>query len=89
MIAIVILLTRILEHLKSGIQEIPGIMKKATQAVKSTNAKISRNNHIHYIRKSYRTAALAITIATNTTDHTGCMNQHQTANRNTQNTPGM
>ena len=89
MIAIVILIATILEHLKSCIQEIPGIARKATQAVKSAITKISHKNSIQNIRKTYKTAALVITLATNMTDHTSHMNQHQTANRNTQNTPGM
>ena len=89
MIVIAILITTILEHLKSCIQKIPGIARKATQAVKSMIIKISRNNHIQNIRKTYKTAALAITIATSMMDHTSCLNQHQTANRNTENIPGM
>ena len=83
MIAIVILITTILEHLKSYIQKIPGKARKATQVVKSMIINISRNNHIQNIRKTYKTAALAITIVTSMMDHTSCMNKHQTANRNT------
>ena len=64
MIAIAILITTILEHLKSCIQKIPGIARKATQVVKSTIIKISRNSHIQNIRKTYKTAALVITIVT-------------------------
>ena len=58
-------------------------MRKATQAVKSTTTKISHNKLFQNIKKSYKTAVLAITIATNMMDHTSHMNQHQTANRNT------
>ena len=89
MIAIAILITRILEHLKSCIQEIPGIARKATKAVKSTITKISHKNPIQNIRKAYKTGALVITLVTNITDYTSRMNQHQTANRNTQKIPGM
>ena len=88
MITIAILITTILEHLKSYIQEIPEVTRKTSQAVKSTITKIRCNNHIQNIRKTYKTAALAITIVTNKTDHTSRMNQHQTANRNTQKIPG-
>ena len=41
MVAIAILITTILEHLKSCIHEIPGIARKAIQAVKPTITKIS------------------------------------------------
>ena len=88
-ITIFILITTILEHLKSHITKIPGIARKATQAVKSMIIRTSRNNYIQNIRKTYKTAALAITIATSMTDRTNRKNKHQTANRNTQNVPGM
>ena len=88
MIPIAGIITTILEHIKAYVQEIPEITRKATKVVKSTTTKISRNKLIQDIKKSYKTAALAITIVTNTMDCTSCMNQHQTANRNTQNTPG-
>ena len=88
MIAIAILISTILEHLKSYIQEIPELTRKAVQAVKSTIAKTSRNNHIQKIRNSYRTAALAITIETNTMDCVSRKSQYQPTNRNTQNIPG-
>ena len=88
MILIAIIVTTILEHLKTYIQEIPEITRKTAQAVKSTTTKISHNRFIQNIKKSYKTAALAINIVTNTMDHTNCTDLHQTANRNTHNTPG-
>ena len=89
MIAIAIIITTILEHIRAYVQEIPEITRKATQVVKSTTTKISHNKLIQNIKKSYKTAVLAITIVTNTTNLTSRMNQSHTANRNTQNTPGM
>ena len=88
MITIAVIVTTILEHLKTYIQEIPEITRKTAQVVKSTTTKISRNRFIQNIKKSYKTAALAINIATNTMDSTNCTHLHQTANRNTHNTPG-
>ena len=89
MIAITILIATILEHLNSYVQEIPDLARKTTQVVKSTVTKISHNNHIQNIRKAYEKAVLVITIATNGMDRNSRTKQHQTANRNTQNTPGM
>ena len=89
MIAIAILITTILEHIKAYIQEIPEIARKVTQVVKSMTIKISHNNFIQNTRKTYKTAALAITIATSMKNHTRCTNQHGTAIKNTQNTPCM
>ena len=88
MIAIAILITTILQHIKAYIQEIPGIARKVTQAVKLTTTKISRNDCIQNIREAYKSAALAITIATKLMDCTSRMKQHKATNKNTQNTPG-
>ena len=88
MIVIAIIITTILEHIIAYVKEIPEAANKATQVVKSTTTKISRNKLFQNIKKSYKTAVLAITKATDTIDRTSHMNQHQTANRNTQKTPG-
>ena len=85
MITIYILLTTVVQHLKSHIQKIPGIARKTTQVIKSMIIRTSCNNYIQNIREIYKTADLAITIVTRTTDHTNRTNKHQTANRNTQN----
>ena len=88
MIAIAIIITTILEHIKAYIQEIPEITRKTTQALKSTTTKFSHSKLIQNIRESYKTAVLAITIATRTADRTSHTKQLQTANRNKQKTPG-
>ena len=59
MIALAILIVTIIGHLKS---------RKVTQAVKSSITKISHNSYIQNIRKSYKTAVLAITLVTNKMD---------------------
>ena len=46
MIAIAVILTTILEHIRAYLQEIPEIKRKAAQAVKSTTMKISCNKLI-------------------------------------------
>ena len=50
--------------------------------------KAGRNKFLQNIKDSYKTAALAITIVTSTTDRAKCMKQCQTTNRNAQNSPG-
>ena len=64
MITIAVIITTMLEHIIAYVQEIPEAMRKATQAVKSTTTKISHNKLFQNIKKSYRTAVLAITMAT-------------------------
>ena len=59
-------------------------MRKAVQVVKAATTKISRNKLFQNIKKSYKTAVLAVNIVTNTTDHTNRMNQPQTTNKNAQ-----
>ena len=51
MITIFILITTLVQHLKSHIQKIPGIARKTTQAIKSTIIRTSRNNYIQNIRE--------------------------------------
>ena len=89
MIAIAVIITTILEHTIAYIKEIPEVARKAAQMVKSTTTKVSCNKLFKNIKKSYKTVVLAVTIVTNTMKCTSRMNQHWTANRNTQNTPGM
>ena len=74
MITLAIIITTILEHIKAYIQEIPEITRKTAQALKSTTTKISHSKLIQNIKESYRTAVLAITIATRMTDRTSHIN---------------
>ena len=89
MIAIAIIITTLLENITAYIQEIPQTMRNAVQVIKTTTRKISCNKLFQEFRKSYKTAALVVNLATNTTDCTSHTNQPQTTNRNTQKTPGM
>ena len=68
--------------------EIKEIAKKAVQATENTIKKASRNKILRNIKDFHRTTMLAITIATNTTDHTNHSGQAQINNRNTHNSPG-
>ena len=75
MITIAILITTILENIIAYAQEIPKAMRKAAQAIKTTTTKIGHNKLFQNIKKSYKTAALAVKIETSTMDRTSRMNQ--------------
>ena len=89
LITVAIIITAILEHIAMYVKEIPRITNKTVQAVKSMTMKASRNKFLQNIKENYKTAALAITIVTNTTDCTNRVKQPQTTNRNAQNSSGM
>ena len=55
----------------------------------NTIKKASHNKILRNIKDFHRTAVLAITIATNTTDHTNHSGQAQINKRSTQNPPGI
>ena len=88
LITVAIIITAILEHIAVYVREIPKIAKKIAQAVKSMTMKAGCNKLIQNIKDSYRTAALAITIATSSMDCTDHRKQPLIINRNTQFHPG-
>ena len=83
LITAAIIITAILEQLAVYVREVPKIIKKTAQVVKSTTMKASHNKLMQNIKDSYKTAALAVNIATSMTNHTDCTKQHQKSNRNT------
>ena len=86
---IAVIITTLLENITAYIQEVLQTTRNAVQAIKTTITKISRNKLGHKIKKSYKTAVLAINIATNTMDCTSHTNQPKPTNRNTQVIPCM
>ena len=88
-ITIIIMLATFLEHIMAYAKKIPKLAEKIAQAVKSMITKVSRNELFQNIKDSYKTAALAITIATNTKDRTSHSGQTHINNRNGQNYPDM
>ena len=88
LITIAIIITAILQHIAMYVKEIPRITNKTVEAVKSMTMKASHNKLLQSIKENYKTAALAIAVATNTTDHTNRVKQPQTTHRNAQNSPG-
>ena len=85
LITIIILIITVVKQMAKQIKE---IAKKAVQATENTIKKASHNKILRNIKDFHRTAMLAITIATNTTDRTNHSGQAQLNNRNTQNPPG-
>ena len=64
-------------------------LKKTAQVVKSMTMKASCNKLMQNIKDSYKTAALAVNIATSMRNRTDCTEQHETFNRNDPTYPGM
>ena len=64
-------------------------MKKAAQVIKNATTKFSHNKLFQNIKKSYKTAVLAVNLATSTMGHTSHMEQPHTTNGNTQKSLGM
>ena len=87
-IAIVILISTLLEHIKTYTQEIPtaarNIAKKASTAI----TKINHTRYMQNIRESYKMAKLVVTIATNMTNHMSCTTLQATNNNNKHKYPG-
>ena len=83
-IAVVIMLVTILEHITTHVKEITKLAKRTVQAVRSLTTKVSQNKLLQNIKDSYKTATLAITIVTNAMDRRNCSKKPPTTNRNTQ-----
>ena len=64
LVTVIIMLITILEYMTTYTKE---IMKKTVQTVKSTITKASHNELLQNIKDSYKTAMLAVAIATNMT----------------------
>ena len=85
LIIIIILIIAILKQLITQIKE---ITKRAAQAMENMIKEASRNKLFQKIKNFHRTTMLAITVATNMTNHTNRSGQARTNNRNIQNSPG-
>ena len=87
MIAITIVITTLLENIKSCIQKIPQATRNTAQAIKTTYREICRNNLFQKWKKSYKVAVLVVTLATNMTERTSCTNRPRTINKNSHRNP--
>ena len=70
MITIAILITAVLEFIKTHIQKIPTLVRTATKAMEGAPRRINDTRFIRNIKESYSKARLAVTIATDTTNRT-------------------
>ena len=89
MITIAIITITLLENITAHLQGILLTTRNAVQMIKTMTRNISRNRLFQKIKKSYKTAVLAVNLAVNMTDCTSHAVQPRTTNGNTQNTPGM
>ena len=69
-ITIAILISTVLELIKTYTQQIPAVARNITQATRTAITKINHTRFTQNIRESYKTAKLAVTIATSTTNRT-------------------
>ena len=83
MITITIVITTLLGNIKSHIQEIPQATRNTAQAIKTTYREICHNRLVQKWKKLYEAAVLAVTLATNMTEHASCTNHPRTINKNT------
>ena len=84
MIAIAILISTLLEHIKIYIQEIPPVARNIAQTAKTAITKIYHTGFMQNIRESYKMAKLVVTIATSMTSRTSRTIPQQTNNNSKQ-----
>ena len=83
---VIILIIAIVKQITTQIKR---IAKKTTQVIKNATKRASNNKIIKNIKDFHRTLTAAITLATNTTDHTNHRKQAQINNKTTGYSPGM
>ena len=67
-IAIAILMSTLLEHIKTYTQEIPAAVRNIAQKASKAMKEINHTRFMQNIRESYKTAKLAVSIAANMTN---------------------
>ena len=86
LVMVIILIIAIVKQITTQIKR---IAKKTTQVIKNATKRASNNKIIKNIKDFHRTLTAAITLATNTTDHTNHRKQAQINNKTTGYSPGM
>ena len=87
-ITVIIMIITSLELITAYTKKIPTAAKRTACTIKSTITKASHNECLQNIKDSYKTAILAITIATNMWDRTSHNGKANKNNENIQNYPG-
>ena len=88
-VTLTIMITTVLKQITAYVAKFPRLIEKITQVVKYTTTKASCNILFQNIKDFYKTAALAVSIATNITDHTSRNKLTHRNHRNSQNCPDM
>ena len=86
LVTVIILIIAIVTQITTQIKR---IAKKLTQAIENVTKRASHNKIIKNIKDFHRTLTSAITLATNTTDHTNRTEQDRINNKTTRYSPGM
>ena len=76
-ITVIIMIITSLEHIIAYAMKIPTTERKTAHTIRNTITKASRNELFQNIKNSYKTALLAITIATNMKDRTNCREKNK------------
>ena len=79
------MITTVIRQITTYLGKFSRLIKKTTQVAKYSTTKASHNILLQNIKDFHKTAALAVSIATNTTDHTSCNEPTHRNNRNSQN----
>ena len=69
-VTITIMITTVLKQITAYVEKFPRLIEKITQTIRYATTKASCNIFFQNIKDSYKTAVLAVAIATNTTDQT-------------------
>ena len=88
-ITITIMITTVLKQTTACVEKLPRLIEKITQAARYMTTKASRNILFQNIKDFYKTAVLAVAIATNMKDRTSRNEPTHRNSRNSLNSPDM
>ena len=88
-VTITIMITTVLKQITAYLGKFSRLIEKITQVIRYTTTKASRNIFFQNIKDSYRTAVLAVAIATNMKDRTSCNKPTHRNSRNSLNSLDM
>ena len=88
-VTITIMITTVLKQITAYMEKFPRLIGKITQVIRYATIKASHNIFFQNIKVSYKTAVLAVAIATNMTDRTSCNEPTRSNSRSSLNFPDM
>ena len=86
-VTITIMITTVLKQITAYVEKFSKLIEKITQAIRYTTTKASCNIFFQNIKDFYKTAVLAVSIATNMTDRTSRIEPPHRNSRNSLNSP--